>query len=473
MLFYCDKSDNKGAGQLQLLKNKLKDCLMMEGSRIQEFCKFLSASPSPYHAVQNIVKKLESKNFIKLKEATEWKLTPGSRYYVTRNSSSIIAFTIPSHPSAKKEGTLLMIVGAHCDSPCLKLKVNSARGVKEDFCQLGVETYGGGLWHTWFDRDLGLAGRILYNTKKDEKVKEALVNIDRPILRIPTLAIHLDRSVSEGFKFNNEFQLQPIYALKTESESESNMLPLELKKQFSGGEDAEILGHDLCLYEVTPACQGGLNGEFILSGRLDNLFMTFCAIEGLLLEQSGDYCQSINVAAIFDNEEVGSQSPPGADSNFLPCIIEKISACLSQPITQSNSLLVSADMAHAVHPNYSEKHDQGHRPQVNGGLVIKHHSGCRYATTSRVSAAVRAFCKKYDIGVQDFMVRNDSPCGSTIGPLLAAKLGIPTIDVGMAQLSMHSIREMAGTKDLEEGVRFCTLLFSHSQEIFENLLIID
>ena len=451
---------------------------MESAGRLQEFCKFLTTSPSPYHAVQNMARKLEATNFTRLRESVEWTLTPGSRYYVTRNNSSIVAFTLPNTQS-NKESVPVMIVGAHCDSPCLKLKVKSARGVKEAFSQVAVETYGGGLWHTWFDRDLGLAGRILYNTKGDVRVKEKLVDIDRPVFRIPTLAIHLDRSVSsEGFKFNNELQLQPLFGTGISSEEGDELLPAALKQQLVSGlkdssEEVEILGHDLCLYDINPACVGGLNGEFVLSGRLDNLFMSFCAIEGLIAAEHND--RAICMTAIFDNEEVGSQSPPGADSNFIPSVLEQISACLAKyggPACKGG-LLVSADMAHAAHPNYAEKHDSGHRPRINEGLVIKHHSGCRYATTSRVAAAIRAFCAEHGLAVQDFMVRNDSPCGSTIGPMLASRLGLPCIDVGMAQLSMHSIREMAGTLDLEQGVRFCQLLYSNTKEVFENLLIVD
>jgi aspartyl aminopeptidase len=438
-------------------------------NRIHDFLKFLSNSPSPFHAVENMVKKLEESNFTRLREScSKWDLESGGRYYVTRNGSSLVAFTVPNRPDSAE--TPLVIIGAHSDSPCLKLKVNSQKSIRDKFCQVAVETYGGGIWSTWFDRDLGVAGRFLYSST-DEEVKEKLVNINYPLFRIPNLAIHLDRSINEGFKFNPEIHLMPLYGLVSNSmvSSSNTHLPFDLGKKLMGElaneKTNELLGHDLCLYEVSPACLGGLNEEFIISGRLDNLFMSYCALHGIIeAEQSND---ALNVVAIFDNEEVGSLSPQGADSNFLPSILERV----SQFYSPGKGLLISADMAHAAHPNYSDKHDNGHRPEVNGGLVIKSHSGCRYATTSRVAAALRSFCNQNDIPVQEFMVRNDSPCGSTIGPILSAKIGIPAVDVGMAQLAMHSIREMAGSDDLVAGVNFCTQVFQDPTSLLSKLIV--
>ena len=441
--------------------------LAME-TRIQDFLKFLTNSPSPYHAVQNLVNKLEEAKFTRLRETSaKWDIESGGKYFITRNGSSLIAFTVPTSPI---RGPLL-IIGAHSDSPCLKLKVNSQKGIRDKFCQVAVETYGGGIWSTWFDRDLGIAGRILYSSDEGS-VREKFVNFNSPLFRIPNLAIHLDRSINDGFKFNPEIHLMPLYGLANNSilSSGNSQLPFDLSKKLFGNsateKDIQVLGHDLCLYEVSPACIGGLNEEFIISGRLDNLFMTYCAVQGLIEADLSN--STLNLVAIFDNEEVGSLSPQGADSNFLPSVLEKISPLYSP----GKGLLISADMAHAAHPNYSDKHDNCHRPEINGGLVIKNHSGCRYATTSRIAAALRSFCNKNDLPVQEFMVRNDSPCGSTIGPMLSAKLGIPAVDVGMPQLAMHSIREIAGKDDLITGVKFCTMAFQNASSLFD-LLIVD
>ena len=352
--------------------------------------------------------------------------------------------------------------------------------------QVAVETYGGGLWNTWFDRDLGLAGRLVSATK-DGRLRERLVNIDRPILRVPTLAIHLDRGVnSEGFKFNTELQLNPILATeladaksnewveaektpksdKTTS-SATNMhrsLTEALRQTAKAEEGEEIVGIDLCLYDVQKAALGGIHAEFVQSARLDNLFMSFCGLRAMVdAAASVEKDPNVRMLALFDNEEVGSGSAAGAESTLVGSTITRVLTSLADADQLSamlaKSFLVSADMAHAVHPNYSDKHDDCHRPAMHKGLVLKYNSNQRYCTNSRSAAFIKSLAAKNAIPLQEFMVRNDSPCGSTIGPIVAAQLGLQAVDVGAPQLSMHSIREMAGVEDVSHSIRLFRALY--------------
>ena len=354
--------------------------------------------------------------------------------------------------------------------------------------QVGVETYGGGLWHTWFDRDLSVAGKIIVNegTLNNPILHEYLVDVKKSILRIPSLAIHLDRSVHEGFKFNNESNLTPILCTDSKRNSLSEEVSeivgshhrelLEAVCAETKKSPSQIINVDMCLYDTQSATVSGVKDEFIHSARLDNLFMSYCTLESLLesvergLEGSG-----IRTAILFDHEEIGSQSAQGADSSIVEVILRRIigsiepKASLFETFSRiiSRSLLVSADMAHAVHPNYPEKHEESHRPRMHKGLVIKYNSNQRYATSARSAAYFKTLAARFEIPIQEFMVRNDSPCGSTIGPILSSKLGIPAIDVGVAQLSMHSIREMAGIEDIEHSVRLFSVFYSQNPIEFE------
>ena len=354
--------------------------------------------------------------------------------------------------------------------------------------QVGVETYGGGLWHTWFDRDLSVAGKIVVNegTLNNPILHEYLVDVKKSILRIPSLAIHLDRSVHEGFKFNNETNLTPILCTDSKRNSNSEDISgivgshhlelLEAVCEESKKSPSQIVNVDLCLYDTQAATVSGVKDEFIHSARLDNLFMSFCTLSSLLesvecsLEGFG-----IRTAILFDHEEIGSQSAQGADSSIIEVILRRIIGSIepSAPFFEafpriiSRSLIVSADMAHAVHPNYAEKHEECHRPRMHKGLVIKYNSNQRYATSARSAAYFKTLAARSDIPIQEFMVRNDSPCGSTIGPILSSKLGIPAIDVGVAQLSMHSIREMAGIDDIDHSVRLFSAFYSQNPIEFE------
>ncbi|KAJ3155480.1 hypothetical protein HDU89_006443 [Geranomyces variabilis] len=448
------------------------------------FIKFVNASPSPFHAVETARQELLAKGFEEIQERDSWsgKLKKGGKYFFTRNKSCIAAFAVGGK---YESGNGFAVVGAHTDSPCLKIKPHSKKE-KSGYTQVGVQTYGGGLWHTWFDRDLGLAGRAFVKSA-DDKLEHRLVRIDRSILRIPTLAIHLDRGVSEGFKFNNEVQLTPILAAnatqilnaKSDAEATANgeqhapMLLKLLAKEMKV-DAADIGDFEICLYDTQPSAIGGAQDEFIFSARLDNLMMSYCSITALVNSTTSASLEkdpNIRVVVLFDNEEVGSVSAHGAGSNLLEVTLRRLSVEVeqhNQAVAQQSgferamtrSLLISADMAHALHPNYAEKHEENHRPLMNKGVVVKQNANQRYATTAVSTTLLREVAKKAKVPLQEFVVRNDSPCGSTIGPMLSAQLGLRTIDVGNAQLSMHSIRETCGTEDVKFAIDLFEVFFN-------------
>lgn len=389
------------------------------------------------------------------------------------------------------------MIGAHTDSPCLRVKPASKKSA-HGFQQVGVELYGGGLWHTWFDRDLSVAGRVLVKDPESGNFVQKLVKVDKPILRVPTLAIHLHRQ--SNFDPNKEDEMLPILGLvekelnkpaeapaaEESAETEADFQPLKAMtdrhhSQFLSvvasaagiASPSDIVDFELILYDTQPSCLGGLNDEFIFSARLDNLNMTYCSVMGLISSVSDTSASSlendtsIRLISCFDHEEIGSLSAHGADSNLLPAILRRLSVIpsLSQdasnttPVSEtafeqtlSTSFLVSADMAHSVHPNYAGKYETNHRPEMNKGTVIKVNANQRYATNSPGIVLLQEVAKKAKVPLQVFVVRNDSPCGSTIGPMLSAKLGVRTLDLGNPQLSMHSIRETGGSHDVEHAI---------------------
>ncbi len=407
---------------------------------LSDLVAFLTAAPTPFHAVHEAKSRLENAGFFSLRECDDWSLTPG-RYFVEHGGSSVVAFVVPG-------GSLLTgfrIVGAHTDSPNLRLKPH-AEYSKEGYEQLGVEVYGGALLNSWLDRDLSVAGRVVLHSG----LSSHLVRIDRPFVRIPQLAIHLDRDVTDkGLLLNRQDHLAPIVGLCTATERHA-VMSLVADTLHTKADD--IAGADLMLYDVVPPTVAGLRGEFLFSGRLDNLAMSHAAIVSLI-EASADLeaSQGVAVAALFDHEEVGSESAYGAHSAFLPRVLERIASRYGDRATYwkalARSLFVSADMAHAVHPNYPGRHEEHHKPIVNGGPVIKVNSQMRYATSGVASAWFHALAKSVDVPVQYYAHRTDLPCGTTLGPIVSTLLGVRTVDVGNPMLSMHSVRELGGTKD--------------------------
>ncbi|KAL0482877.1 aspartyl aminopeptidase [Acrasis kona] len=449
----------------------------------KKFVEFVNKSKSPYFAVDTVKKTLLNNGFQHLSEKESWSLKPSGRYFFTRNHTSIVAFAI----GAKyKSGNGFKIIGSHTDSPDLRLKPVSAVN-SQGYLEIGVQTYGGGLWHTWFDRDLTVSGRVM--VQEGDRIVQKLVEIDRPILRIPTLAIHLDRSVNtEGFKFSTETQLLPVLATtiqaqlthpnKSQNKLDHHGLLLDMLAEKLKVDVQDIKDLELSVVDTQPSTVGGALNEFVFSPRLDNLLSCFCSLEALInslptLDQDKD----VRVIAMFDNEEVGSESAPGAGSNLMDDTIRRINLLLSSqdtPVdsfstTKSRSFLISADMAHAVHPNYPEKHQAQHRPEIHKGLVIKINANQRYATTTPSALLIKLLAEKSNSPLQKFVVRNDSLCGSTIGPMLSASTGIRTVDVGIPQLSMHSIREQCGVVDINSATKLFQVFFDEFTEMNEKL----
>jgi aspartyl aminopeptidase len=420
----------------------------MRNTHADDLIAFLNASPSPWHAVQTAVERLTQAGATRLREADAWSLHPGETVFVTRGGS-LAAFRIPRNLSVRAPRPF-HIVAAHTDSPGLRLKPRAPQSV-QGYRQWGVEVYGGALHNSWLDRDLGIAGRVCAPGSSEG----VLVRFeDRPV-RIPQVAIHLDRSVNEqGLLLNAQRHLVPVLG-QTKSGAGTDT-SLEARLEAATGAPFSDLAFDLCLYDTTPAGYGGLGDEFIYSGRLDNLAMTHAALSAFLAagSESGDAIQAI---ALFDHEEIGSVSAEGARSNFLPVALERVATALGLDRDAwlrllPQSFLISADMAHALHPNYPEKHEPDHFPLMGGGIVLKANANHRYMGDAPASSRLLDWAHRAGVPVQNFVSRSDLACGSTVGPALGADLGMPGVDVGNPMLSMHSAREMCGADDSASAV---------------------
>lgn len=401
---------------------------------------FLKSSPTPFHAVANMADQLENAGFQKLDERDAWHLESGQRYYVTRNDSTIVAFQSgQGDPTAQG----IRMVGAHTDSPCLRIKPNPQIH-KKGLYQLGVEVYGGALLNPWFDRDLSIAGRISYLNRAGD-IYEARVDFRRPVVSIPSLAIHLDRDANNSRTVNPQTDLPPILMQSAEKEAMPfrDLLRKQASNEHPNLDVQEVLDYELCLYDTQPPAFVGLQNEFIASARLDNLLSCFTGLQSLL-EASPDQAALL---VCNDHEEIGSTSAEGAQGPFLASVLDRWLGAGQRPQVIARSMMISADNAHAVHPNYADRHDDNHGPLMNAGPVIKVNANQRYASNSRSAALYRQISEQLDLPCQTFVVRSDMGCGSTIGPLTAANLGILTLDIGVPQLAMHSIRETAGARD--------------------------
>jgi len=422
-----------------------------------DLASFLDASNTPYHAVSELARRLTAAGFRAFRERDAWQLEPGTRGFVVRGGGSIVAFELGSKPPADAG---FVLIGAHSDSPNLRLKpLPDLTSV--GYRQLSIEVYGGVLLSTWLDRDLSLAGRVVLADGHAE-----LIDLKRVVCRIPNLAIHLNRDVnSAGLLLNAQTHLLPVLGLESHNGGFAELLTEGLANTAGSGARVEdVLGFDLCLYDTQRAAFAGSENEFLFSGRLDNLASCHAALRALLGASPDP--EATRVVAIYDHEEVGSQSASGARSLFLSDLLERLAGRFSAndasalPRAISRSLLVSADMAHAVHPNYPDKHDKQHRPLLGAGPVIKVNVNQSYASDGPAVAAFSAACRAVGVTPQHFSSRNDTPCGSTIGPISAARLGVRAVDVGNPMLSMHSCREMAATSDVTPMIRVLTRLFS-------------
>eukprot|EP00592_Proboscia_alata_P017128 CAMPEP_0194394480 /NCGR_PEP_ID=MMETSP0174-20130528/123878_1 /TAXON_ID=216777 /ORGANISM="Proboscia alata, Strain PI-D3" /LENGTH=488 /DNA_ID=CAMNT_0039190279 /DNA_START=21 /DNA_END=1487 /DNA_ORIENTATION=- len=451
---------------------------------------YFDKSPDPFHVVQASTDMLEKAGFIEIDKVSPYKglLQPGGKYFFTQNKSTLVAFSVGQK---YKPGNGFKIIGAHTDTPNLKVKPRSKR--KAEGCiQLGVETYGGGLWHTWFDRDLGISGKILVRAA-DGSIEQKLVKINRALCRVPTLCIHLQTATErEAFKINKEDHMSPILALEAKNALtgskdkeevdgwSANQEPLLLQVLADELEISvnDIADFELNLFDTQPASLGGIHSEFIHSSRMDNHASCFLAVEGLVhhvgveLEEDED----IAMITLFDHEEVGSSSAVGAGSPIMGDAVKRISSALGADsedmlgATIHNSFVLSCDQAHAVHPNYASKHEKFHKPKMNGGMVIKWNSNQRYATNGVTAFIVREVARKMKLAEpQEFVVRNDCGCGSTIGPIISTNTGIRAVDIGCPSLSMHSIRETMGIADLTNGLNIFKGFFKYFREIDSNI----
>lgn len=411
---------------------------------------FIEKSPTAFQAVDEMQKRLTENGFEVLSEKEYWKLIPGGKYLVTRNNSALIAFCIP-----EKESRVFHIMASHSDSPSFKIKENPEIKVDNSYVKLNVEKYGGMLMAPWFDRPLSVAGRVII--RRNGGLKEKLINIKRDLVMIPNLAIHMNREANNGVSYNPQKDLQPLFAV-----GNTDRTLLEIIAEQTGVKKEDIISHDLFLYNRMPGTIWGADKEFVSSARLDDLQCAFASMEGLLRAQNYG---SIAVHCVMDNEEVGSGTKQGAASTFLKDTLLRINMGLGRTyeeylMTLAGSFMVSADNAHALHPNYTDKTDPTNHPVLNKGIVIKFNANQKYCTDAVSAAIFKELCTKAGVPYQTFVNRSDIAGGSTLGNISNTQVPMNTVDIGLPQLAMHSPYETAGVKDTEYLVRAAEELFA-------------
>ncbi|MCM1266409.1 MAG: M18 family aminopeptidase [Bacteroidales bacterium] len=409
----------------------------MKENSLQKMFTFIEKSPTSFHAVANLEKMLEEKGFVGLSERERWTIERGGKYYVNRNGSSLIAFTVPSQ---KPSG--FHMTAAHSDSPCFKIKESPEIAADSGYCKLNVEKYGGMILSTWLDRPLSVAGRVI--VKDGDDLRSCLVDLDRDTAIIPNLAIHMNRDMNKGVEYNPQTDMQPIIGEASGKEHFAAQIA-----KAAGVRETEILGSDLFLYNRDRCRLIGIDDAFIAGPRLDDLECAYAGITALAEEMPESY---VNLCAVFDNEEVGSGTKQGAASTFLKDVLERISGGLGIGAEEyrcmlADSFLISADNAHAVHPNHKEKADETNRPVLNGGIVIKYHGSQKYATDAYSAAVMKDLCNRAGVPFQSYANRADIVGGSTLGNIAMSQVSVNTVDIGLPQLAMHSALETAGAKD--------------------------
>lgn len=397
---------------------------------------FINKSPSPFHAARGIKAAFIYDHAIELREEDDWEISPGNKYVVTRNGSAVIAFTVPQ--DVPKD---FRIIAAHCDSPTFRIKEN-AEIEDGPYVRLNVEGYGGMIMSTWLDRPLGVAGRVI--VRENGHLVPKLICTSKPVLVIPSLAIHMNRAVNEGYKWNVQKDLLPLYGMAGGKLSFMDVIAAEAKCRKE-----DILGHDLSLVSLVPGTIWGAEDSFISSPRLDDLQCAFAAFRGYTMGTKQDH---ISVFALFDNEEVGSGTRQGAGSTFLADTLLRLADALGISHAHllamlARSFMISADNAHAVHPNYAGESDPVNRPVLNGGIVLKFNAAQKYCTDGWSAAHFRALCEEADVPVQVFTNRSDKAGGSTLGNIAMSQVSVPAVDIGLPQLAMHSSYETAGIRD--------------------------
>lgn len=412
---------------------------------VKDLIDFLKKSPTAFHAVANLRAELLEAGFTELPERTRWNLVPGGRYFTTRNGSSIIAFRV----GAELKDPGFMVTASHSDSPCFKIKENAEIRVMNHYVQLNTEGYGGMICSTWFDRPLSVAGRVLVREKNEdgsERYETRLIDFDRDLLLIPNVAIHMNRKVNDGMTYNKQIDLLPLLGTGEMQQGEFR----KLVAAEAGTEEKNLLGCDLFLYSRTQPTVWGANNEFLSAGRLDDLECAYGNLKGFL---QGGCEKNIQVYCCFDNEEVGSLTKQGAASTFLSDVLYRVASGLGMDdedyrCMTARSFMLSCDNAHAVHPNHPEKTDVGNHVFMNEGIVIKSHAGQKYTSDAVSVALFRGVCEKAGVPVQFFANRSDEAGGSTLGNIAMAQVSMNTVDLGLAQLAMHSAYETAGVADL-------------------------
>ncbi len=425
----------------------------------KELLEFIDKSPTAFHAVASISEMLDADGFVKLSENSTNEIKVGGKYYIVRNSSSIIAFKLPD-----KAPKGFMICASHSDSPTFKLKEKSELEAFGKYLRLNTERYGGMILSSWFDRPLSIAGRVIVENDNGFEIK--LVNIDRDLMVIPNVAIHMNRTVNDGYKYNPQCDTLPLFGELASKKSVASVVADELNIDIS-----RIKGHDLFVYNRAKGIVFGADEEFIMAPRIDNLECAWASLKGFL---EADSSEAIPVYAVFDNEETGSESKQGAASDFLINTLSRISASLSTERSLSsllaNSFMLSADNAHARHPNHPELSDSENYPNMNSGIVIKYNASQRYTTDGISSALFKKICERADVPTQSFANRSDMVGGSTLGSISNTKVSVNTVDIGLAQLAMHSASETAGVRDIAYMASACREFFSSSVEIDDNMI---
>ncbi len=436
--------------------------MMTEKKSVQDLLTFIDASPSPWHAVAAIETALKAFQFVRLDETNKWSLQPGGRYYVVRDDSSMIFFVL-GHKALVESG--FKIVGAHTDSPGFRIRPNAATVNAGGIARLGVEIYGGPILATFTDRDLSLAGRVCYIDEQGNLAHKR-VRFDQPLVRLPNLAIHMNRGVNdEGLKLHKQNELPLLFAQLTEEQLPQPYF-LALLEQAAGIDAERLLSWDLAVYDTQKGTFWGANDEFYANSQIDNLASCHAGLQALLDDTVLNNTESTLLCAFFDHEEVGSESHVGAAGSFLTDILQRISMAMSSEREDfaralARSFLISADMAHAYQPNFPSAYDADHKVFVNKGPVIKSNANRRYSSESISTAQFIRWCEEAGIPYQRYSHRSDLPCGSTIGPIASAKLGIRSVDVGCPMWAMHSIRESAGVQDHAYMIKVLRQFFSH------------
>ena len=430
----------------------------MEKKLALELVDFLYDSPSACHGVKATQKILDENGFIEIKETDKWDLQAKGKYYVIKNDSALIAFEIGT---GDIEETGLRLIGAHTDVPGFRIKPNPQMISEGKYVKLNTEVYGGPILHTWFDRPLSIAGKVSLKGASPLKPETRLVNINKPLLIIPSLAIHMNREVNEGFKINRQVDTLPLLGLINDKLEKEDYLMNILAEELQVNKE-DILNFELGLYEYEKGMLIGMNEELISSGRFDDLWMVYAGIKALVDSREN---AATKVMICIDNEEIGSLTAEGANSTLLNNILERIALGLGKDRegyyrALANSIMISADLAHAVHPNLGDKHDPTNRPVLEGGPVLKIAASGSYSTDSFNGAVFAGICEAAGVPFQKFVNRSDVRGGTTIGPVTAANLTIPVIDMGAPVLGMHSIRELASVKDNYYTVKVFTEFFS-------------